>query len=170
MLRLSRIPTLLVLLAALPCGGTTTAGAENGTAMPPTAQLFRSVDDPALATRWLLMRDPRHPGAPGRMVEAPARIVSPGGLNSAADHGDARKQTGLQRKAKPVVRVGDEILVVSENPDSQLTLHARALSAGCAGDKISARIDVFHREVHARVLAAGRVEMLAPSAAYGRQP
>lgn len=169
MLRSLRILIWLVLVVAPLFEKAAAADGDRGAPAAAAGQLFRSVDDPALNTRWLLLRNPEHPGAPGRMVEAHSGSTSSAPLPGTG-HGAAKWQpASSQGKAKEAVLAGEEILLVSESPGSQLALYGRALSAGRAGDAIEVRLDVFQTKVHARLVAPGRAEMLASPTAYGSQ-
>ncbi len=175
MLMSVRIPTLLALLLASMFKIVGAAAVKTPVPGQPVTETVRFVEDPALRTRWQLLRDPLHPGAPGRLVETPAGAIPPGAIPAGALHGTAKhdgsRQVGLQsKKAKPLVVAGDEVLLVSANSASHLMLRSKALSAGYAGDEIRVQLDVFHRQMRARVLAAGRAEMLVSTAGYERQP
>jgi hypothetical protein len=139
----------------------------------PAGKPLRSIDDPELNTRWLLLRDAANPGAPARMVEAPTASSYdgaadiPGGCTrvSAADC-----QLRARSNKGAAISSGQEILLWSRDSSSQIALHAKALSAGRVGDEITALLDVFHTKVHVRVLSEGRAEMLQTAQAHGRQP
>jgi hypothetical protein len=139
----------------------------------PAGKPFRSIDDPELNTRWLLLRDAANPGAPARMVEAPP-ASSDGGATDIPGNctraSAARCQPRTRSNKGPAVSSGQEILLLSRDSSSQIALHAKALSAGQVGDEIIALLDVFHTKVHARVLTEGRAEMLQTPRTSGRQP
>jgi hypothetical protein len=130
---------------------------------PRTSKLLRSVEDAELDTRWLLLVDPQHPGTPPRMVEATGSV-----LENSHDR-LARKQDPAAPKVVPAISRGEEIVLMSANPASRVALHGMALSTGQSGDEITARLDIFHTEVHALVLAPGRAEILSLSKASGWQ-
>jgi hypothetical protein len=90
--------TIAVGMAALSAGGqsVTVAGSAASSprilisapglvSVPPYSpgQLVRIIDDPSLGDRWLLIRDPNHPGGPGRLVLA-SRTRSEAGRNGSA--------------------------------------------------------------------------------------
>ena len=170
MLMSVRIPTLLALLLASMFRIVGAAAVKTQVPEQPVTETVRFVEDPALRTRWQLLRDPLHPGAPGRMLEAPAGATSFNALHGTAKHDGSRAIGWQSKKAKPLVAAGDEVLLVCANSASHLVLASKALSAGYAGDEIRVQLDVFHRQMRARVLAAGRAEMLASTAGYERQP
>jgi hypothetical protein len=140
---------------------------------------LRSIDDPELNTRWLLLRDAANPGAPARMVEAPTASSYdgatdiPGGCTRASAAGCQPRPwraPGARSNKGAAISSGQEILLLSKDSSSQIALHAKALSAGRVGDEITALLDVFHTKVHVRVLSEGRAEMLQTAQAHGRQP
>ena len=65
----------------------------------PGAEIFREIDDPGTGNRWLLERDPDHPGGPGRMVLAAPGVS--GGAGSARATAQAARTPLL-----PVIRAG----------------------------------------------------------------
>jgi hypothetical protein len=162
--------TIAVGMAALSAGGqsVTVAGSAASSprilisapglvSVPPYSpgQLVRIIDDPSLGDRWLLIRDPNHPGGPGRLVLA-SRTRSEAGRNGSAGVPDVGKPGADQVLASPVIHTGD-LLVVEENTAVvEARLEAVALGPAWAGSSFDVRLKIGGKVVRAIALASGR--------------
>jgi hypothetical protein len=118
-------------------------------------QLVRVIDDPNLGDRWLLIRDPNHPGGPGRLVLA-NRSRSETGRSGSAGAPEAGKPGTDQVLASPVIHTGD-LLVVEENTAVvEARLEAVALGPAWAGSSFDVRLKIGGKVVRAIALAQGR--------------
>lgn len=160
----------LVLLAAgcaLP-GDTQTVDRSAGHTQPPVSMpappevnpglsgaVVREIDDPHTGDRWLLVRDPSHPGAPGRMVlvagaEGPAGRKAPGA-------GLATTAWPTKHIAPiPVIRAGDRLVVEQSTPLIEARLEAVALGTAAVGAPLNVRLAIGGNVVPAIALGPGR--------------
>jgi hypothetical protein len=131
----------------------------------PAGQVVREIDDPHLGSRWLLYRDPTHPGGPGRLVQAGqvyARPVQAG--KAAPGEGPAAGSAPLTGKLdRPVIHAGDRVILEEDTPVVEARLEAVALNPALAGSPLRVRLRIGGKVVAATALATGRVE-LAPQA------
>jgi hypothetical protein len=96
-----------------------------------TTAPVQSIADPGSGVRWLVVRDPLHPGGPGRLVRVPLCTVQ-------ALCGPALRLVPAPDNA--VIRVGDPLLVEEHNATADVLLHAVALQPGIEGKLLRARI------------------------------
>lgn len=115
--------------------------------LPPDAA-GRVILDPYTGDRWLLERDPAHPGGPGRLVRA--------GRGAAGQ----KQQAGT---AARILRAGDRLIVVEDTPVVEARLEAVALAPAAIGQRIPARLAIGGRVVQVLVQGPGRAA-LAPEA------
>jgi hypothetical protein len=110
--------------------------------------LVRMIDDPHTGARWLLLRDLRHPGGPGRLVlAAPARKeLRP-------------KPPPAAEMARPVIRAGDRLIVEEETAVVAARLEAVALGPAGMGAPFEARLGIGGRVVRVLALAPGRAAL-----------
>ncbi len=118
-------------------------------------EVVREIDDPECGTRWLLLRDGRNPGGPGRLVLAQGA----GGANGTAKtHGSTEAFAELDR-LKPVIRPGDRLVIEQETPVVSARLEAVALGPAAAGKTFKARLRMGGKIVEAVALAPGRATL-----------
>jgi len=113
-------------------------------------EIVREIDDPNLGDRWLLMRNDRYPGGPGRLV-----LV-------AAHRKTSRPQTAKEKEEArllPVIRAGDRLTVEEHTAVVDAVLEARALSPAAAGSVLEARLAIGGRVVRAVALGPGRAAL-----------
>jgi hypothetical protein len=104
----------------------------------------RVIDDPYSGDRWLLVRDPSHPGGPGRLLLVSA--VRRGPLNPG--------HAGPEIEAPaPLIRPGDRVVVEENTPVVEARLEAVALGPAQPGSTFNVRLAVGGRVV--RVVAVG---------------
>jgi hypothetical protein len=107
----------------------------------PGGEIVREIDDPRNGDRWLLMRDPDHPGGPGLL-----RVVSAVRLNTG--------QAGPSPAEKaPIIRAGDRVLVEENTAVAEARLEAVALGPARQGSPFNVRLIMGGKVL--RVLAAG---------------
>jgi len=145
--------------AAAPGSGTVmlssgqVSGQVSGTATE-TGQVVREIDDPHLGTRWLLVRDPQHPGGPGRLTMVP--LVS----NRTQRRRAGGAATEFVRELRlPVIRAGDRLIVEAITPVVEARLEAVALSPAEVGSMLEARLKIGGRVVPAVALGPGRAAL-----------
>jgi hypothetical protein len=127
---------------------------------PPAADLVREIDDPASGTRWLLFRDPIHPGGPGRLV--PVASSSPAPASTAASLGPSPLALGPSPLALgSVIHLGDRIVIEQDTPVIEARFEAVALGPAAAGSTFQARLRIGGRVVRAIALAPHRAALIA---------
>jgi hypothetical protein len=112
--------------------------------------LVREIDDPNNGDRWLLSRNDRYPGGPGRLVLAAVHRNEFGGAPSRAV-----SQAGAAA-FNPVIRVGDRLIVEEHTARVDATLEALALGPAAAGSAFDVRLKMGGKVVRAVALAPGR--------------
>jgi len=155
---------ILALLVALPGHGQDAAlardtpavirssGAADSNAYAAWTGVVRAIDDPATGQCWLLERDPRYPGGPGRLVLVPRGA-------GAAGAGSKKAEPGLPvvlAKLTPVIRAGDRLVVEQRTAVVDARLGAIALGPAAAGAEFNARLEIGGRAVRAVALGPGR--------------
>lgn len=128
------VACVLVAQAAGSVGGMTGVGAP----------AKRVIEDPNSGRRWVLARDPEHPGGPGKLVEEPAR---------------AEEKSGGEQKALPVIRAGDRVLVEENTRVARGLFEAVALSTARQGASFRVRLRVGGRVVWAIAVGPGRATL-----------
>lgn len=128
-------------------------------------ELFREIDDPSSGDCWLLLRDPKDPGGPGRLVLEKRNAQGPGreggGPRAASatgsTFGSAAKQ-GVDRSAArlPVIHPGERLIVEENTPLVEARLEAVALNPARAGSVFKVRLAIGGKVVRARALGPGR--------------
>jgi hypothetical protein len=115
---------------------------------PVPGEIVREIDDPHTGDRWLLMRDPSHPGGPGRLV-----------LAESAGNQARQRQAGAelsQVELRPVIRAGERLIVEENTPVVEARLEAVALGPAVVGSPLDVRLRIGGRVVRAVALAPGR--------------
>jgi hypothetical protein len=120
---------------------------------PQPAVLIREIDDPHLGSRWLLYRDPAHPGGPGRLVRIGS--MAPDRARSSASVADAAAAP------RSIIRAGDRVVLEEDTPVVDARLEAVALGPALAGAPLQVRLAIGGRVLAAIAIAPGRVA-LAP--------
>ncbi len=105
---------------------------------PETAQLVREIDDPHSGARWMLLRDPGHPGGPGRMVLAGASRLAE------------------KVPQRPIIRAGDRLIVEENTAVVEARLEAVALGPAASGSAFDVRLEIGGRIARVVALAPGR--------------
>jgi hypothetical protein len=113
-------------------------------------EIVREIDDPHTGDRWLLVRNDRHPGGPGRLV-----LASVHGNESGGAHSRAAVQAG-EASFHPVIRAGDRLIVEEHTARVDAVLEARALGPAAAGSAFDVRLKIGGKVVPAMALAPGR--------------
>ncbi len=112
---------------------------------PVVGQILREIDDPHSGDRWLLMRVPNRPGAPGRLVLA----TVPGAV--------ADKRLPADRpQPLPVIHTGDRLIVEEKTALVEGRLEAVALGPALSGSLLKVRLAVGGTVVRAVALGPGR--------------
>jgi hypothetical protein len=113
-------------------------------------EIVRIIEDPNTGVRWLLLRDPVHPAGPGRLV-----------CSTELQSGEARNRfSGLQQGEpaepapfRPVIHIGDRLIVEEHSAVVDASLEAVALNAANLGSSLDVRLRIGGRVL--RVLATG---------------
>jgi hypothetical protein len=113
-------------------------------------EIVREIDDPHTGGRWLLARDPVHPGGPGRLVLAGGvRITVP------------RPGAPIVEPPHPVIHAGDRLVVEENTTVVEARLEAVALGPAAIGSPLDVRLKIGGTVVRAVALAPGRAAFLA---------
>jgi len=89
-------------------------------------ELVGEICDPSSGDRWILRRDPSHPGGPGRLT-----LVERGNHTLAANPG-----------SRPLIRAGDRLIVEENTPVVTARLEAVALTNAWKGSALKARLTI----------------------------
>jgi hypothetical protein len=112
------------------------------------ASAMREIDDPHSGTRWLLVKDEKHPGGPGRLMQL--------GRDDHAGLGGSRLA-----EAAPIIHAGDRIVVEEHNDVVDAVLEATALGPARERGEFEARLRVGGRIVRVTAIAPGRAGVVA---------
>jgi len=124
---------------------------------PPVGAVVREIDDPQNGNCWLLVRDPSHPGGPGRLV-----LAVGAGVHSRRGRTAEQKFLAAEHRAlTPVIRGGDRLIVEEKTAVVEARLEAVALGPAAAGAPLQVRLAIGGKVVRAVALAPGRAS-LAP--------
>jgi len=129
--------------------------------------------------RWLLVRDPSHPGGPGRMIpiaELKSMELKSMELKSRGLECKDRERNSIARSnflaAEPVsaplrllVHAGDRLIVEEHSQVVDARLEAVALQAASAGLELNVRLKIGGKVVRATLLDRGRATLLAENEA-----
>ena len=125
---------------------------------PGPSQIVREIDDPHTGIRWLLMRDPRHPGGPGRLV----RVES-------ARNQTRRDKAGVepfQGELRPFIHAGERLIVEENTPVVEARLEAVALGPAVAGSPLDVRLKIGGKVVRVVASAPGRAVLQPQTEAW----
>jgi hypothetical protein len=117
---------------------------------PPRGELLREIDDPHTGLRWLLFRDPAHPGGPGRLIPVAASAPQPAGSDNARP---------LDPPLPPIILTGDRVIVEQETPVIDARLEGTALGPAQPGSALRVRLRIGGQIVSAVALAPGRAAL-----------
>jgi hypothetical protein len=118
---------------------------------PVYGEAVREIDDPHTGDRWLLLRDPGHPGGPGRLE----RVRGQG--NTAREKGHGGLDPASYRiPQSPVIRAGDRLVIEEDTTVISSRLAAVALGPAVIGASFEARLQIGGKVVQAVALAPGR--------------
>ncbi len=108
-------------------------------------EVIREIDDPHSGERWLLLRNPAHPGGPGRLVLA------------RQNRQDGSRASGsAPGQYLPVVRAGDRIVIEEHTAVADARLEAVALNPAAAGAPLNVRLTLGGKVVRATAVGPGQ--------------
>lgn len=131
-----------------------------------TAQVVREIDDPATGMRWLLERDPGHPGGPGRLVPVTGSDLAAGRTRHRQLAFHARSAVIKPSPYSPVIRAGDRLVIEENTAAVEARLTAVALSPAVAGASFEARLQFGGKVVRAVAVAPGRATLAPQTGAW----
>jgi hypothetical protein len=121
----------------------------------PGGAVIREINDPHTGDRWLLMRDPSRPGAPGRMVLAQtgtSRLRQAG----TEDAAPVASWPATPVQSIPVIHAGDRLVVEEHTPMVETHLEGVALGQALGGAPLNVRLAIGGNVVRAVALGPGR--------------
>jgi hypothetical protein len=110
-------------------------------------EIVREIDDPHTGARWLLVRNDRNPGGPGRLVLM--------GVDQKKTDKASVPRAEAEARLNPVIRAGDRLVVEEHTALVDAVLEARALSPAAFGSEFNARLTIGGRVVRAVALGPG---------------
>jgi hypothetical protein len=157
-----RLRAALLALAALPAAHGQTAGIDPGPRVmllsanasgmtQASGEIVREIDDPHTGNRWLLMRDPSHPGGPGRLVA----VESTRNQAQQDKAGSAPSRQELRR----VIHAGERLIVEESTAVVEARLEAVALGPAVIGSPLDVRLRIGCKVMRAVALAPGRASL-----------
>lgn len=126
-----------------------------------TQGALRVIHDPSTGARWLVVRDPQHPGGPGRLVRAKDESQDPGASGVRMAGGQGREP--VTAPPRLVVRGGESLAVEDKSPMVETHLEAVALGPAALGETLLARLRPGGSVVRVVALGAGRARLAAVS-------
>lgn len=150
--------TMAACTALLVASATAQSAAPAPLAPAPAMEVVRVIDDHATGVRWLLLRDPSHPGGPGRMVRSTEfQGNAPGNSIAAAA---AQGGTSLAPAAvHPLIRMGDRLIVEEHSAVADANLEGVALTAANLGSPLEVRLRIGGRTLRALATGPGRATL-----------
>jgi len=145
---------LCAALAALASAAQNQGGADPAprvlvsASVPALDRIVREIDDPHTGAHWLLMRDLRHPGGPGRLVQLESTRHQT--LSKPAQAGLAEKDI------RPIIHAGERLIVEESTPVVEARLEAVALGPAAVGSPFDVRLTIGGKVLRAVALAPGR--------------
>lgn len=120
-------------------------------------QAVREIDDPHTGDRWLLVRDIRNQGAPGRLVLA-------GRLDQVATEGLQRRlrdgrRPQLPAMPVPIIHAGERVILEQKSPLVHASLEAIALESAALGTSLNVRLAIGGKIVRACAVGRGRAAL-----------
>jgi hypothetical protein len=151
--------------------GQATDGNHTVTQVPPSANaqvekhtgVVREIDDPHTGDRWMLVRDPVHPGGPGRLVLA-SRMNVIGHEKSAAAYGTP---ASARSSVPPVIHAGDKLIVEEHTAMVDARLEGTALGPAIGGAFLRVRLSIGGKVVRAKAVGPA-LAVLLPGSEAGR--
>lgn len=110
--------------------------------------VLREIDDPTTGNRWLVLRNPKHPAGPGRVVLTQPRT------NYRERNSQATQP--VRTEQGPIIRTGDVVTVEEHTPLLDLRLQAVALEPSLTGAYFTARLKIGGKVMRVMALAPGR--------------
>jgi hypothetical protein len=118
-------------------------------------KILREIDDFANGNRWLLVRNGKLPGGPGRLVRVAVNRKK--STNAAPQVAGQPGNAALQ----PVIHAGDQLIIEEHTARADAVLEARALNPAAPGSVLDVRLAIGGKVVRAVALAPGRAALLA---------
>jgi hypothetical protein len=130
--------------------GHANASVSTGKSVPQRC-VVREIEDPHTGIHWLLVRDPKNPAGPGKLVkstdEGYAQAISRDGSSPMAE---------LRRS---VIRAGDHLIVEEHSRVVDAQLEGTALGSAAAGDTLRVRLKIGGKVVRAIAAGPGRATL-----------
>ena len=127
--------------------------------------VVREIDDPHIGDRWMLVRDPVHPGGPGRLVlAADVNGIRLGKMTVAPRMPAPRSSSTPERS---VIHAGDKLIVEEHTAIVDARLEGIALSPAIGRAFLRVRLSIGGEVVRAMAVGPALAELL-PRSETGR--
>ena len=126
----------------------------------PLGEEVREIDDTHTGDRWKLMRDPVHPGGPGRLVLAAGPGIEPVSAGTSDQKHPAISAT-KRTPFHPVIHAGDALIVEEHTAVVEARLEAVALGPAVEGAICRVRLKIGGKVVRAVAVSAGHAVFAA---------
>ncbi|HEX4756948.1 MAG TPA: hypothetical protein VH308_03165 [Terracidiphilus sp.] len=125
----------------------------------------RVIDDPHTGNRWMLVRNPDHPGGPGRLVLA--ADTNGARHDKMADSTPAPAPRSSSTPERPVIHAGDKLVVEEHTAIVDARLEGMALSPAIRGAFLKVRLSIGGKVVRAEAVGPA-LAVLLPESEAGR--
>ena len=129
------------------------------------AHAVRIIEDFAIHRRWVLTRNSFRPAAPAGLSLLPAGTTC--GFIGVENQSDL-KQKKFQRRRNPIIRAGDKLILLEQNPILDARFEAVALDSADADEMLMVRLKIGGGTVRALATAPGEASLL--SGGWGMHP
>jgi hypothetical protein len=156
---------VLLLAIALAEGGAASGQAAAQAKENPfaPAEATRVIDDSGAGVRWVLLRNSKRPGGPGRLI--PIGIANDG-VETPQWNPRARLDTReIPQKLRRVILGGDPLIVEDHAGHAETRVEAVALGPAAVGQVFKARLKVDNATVNAIALSSGHATLAPPTEA-----
>jgi hypothetical protein len=127
--------------------------------------VVREIDDPHTGDRWMLVRDPVHPGGPGRLVLVPDM----NGIrhDKIAVAPPTPEPGSSSTPGRLVIRAGDKLIVEEHSAVVDARLEGTALGPAIGGAFLKVRLSIGGKVVRAKAVGPA-LAVLLPGSEAGR--
>ena len=147
----------VVLFVATCCVTSAQAGSTPEDGSGKSVRAVRSIDDSHSGVHWLLVRDPRHPAGPGRLVNLASEQGN--GTASISHEHEALAYRDLRLPLPVVIRAGDPLIVEDVAGCASARLEAVALGPATVGSEFRVRLRIGGAVIKVVAVAQGHAKI-----------